>query len=393
MNHNTFSQGDLKVKQEFAAGHHWASMIDFSAGYYAVPLDDESVPYVTFYVKGWGYYVYLWMPFGLTGVLATFCEMVAITLEDMIGCKLVNWMGDICLPGDDFETKMTNLHRFFTHCCDWGLSLSPSKTKLFFTDVLFSGTIIGPDGIKPNLGKVAAVTNWPIPQNVQDLMGFLGLTNYFHWLMWLHPYCTTPFWPHMQYSSGLTQIWCKSKKGAYKWALKAMLLKDKWGLEQQKAFVTLKVLLSQEPILKPPQYDGCPFHVTSDGSSMGLAGFLSQQFTYTDSSGTECTCWHPISYFLKHTSKSEEQYEPFLLEFAALKFCLDKLNPYIYGALIEIEMDCQALRDCLLKEKMSTHHSRWTESILAHNIIDIWHCPGVENCKGTNLVPLFTVIY
>ena len=54
-----FPQGELKAKQEFAAGHRWASIINFSAGYYAVPLDDESVPYVAFYVEGRGYYVYL----------------------------------------------------------------------------------------------------------------------------------------------------------------------------------------------------------------------------------------------------------------------------------------------------------------------------------------------
>lgn len=80
-----FPQGNLQAKQEFAAGHRWASVIDFSAGYYAVPLDDESVPYIAFYVEGRGYYVYLRMPFGLTSVPATFCEMVAIALEDMIG--------------------------------------------------------------------------------------------------------------------------------------------------------------------------------------------------------------------------------------------------------------------------------------------------------------------
>ena len=111
--------------------------------------------------------------------------------------------------------------------------------------------------------------------------------------------------------------------------------------------------------------------MTSDGSGTGLAGFLSQLFTYTDSAGREQVRWHPISYCSKRTSKSEERYEPFLLEFAALKFCLDEFDPYIYGSPIEIETDCQALRDCLLKEKMSVHHSRWKESILAHNIIDI----------------------
>jgi hypothetical protein len=52
-----FPHGDLKSKHEFAAGHRWASVIDFAAGYYAVPLDDESVPYTAFYIEGRGYFV------------------------------------------------------------------------------------------------------------------------------------------------------------------------------------------------------------------------------------------------------------------------------------------------------------------------------------------------
>jgi hypothetical protein len=175
----SFPQGDLKAKQEFATGHRWASVIDFSAGYYAVPLDDKSVPYVAFYVEGSSYYVYLHMPFGLTGAPTMFCEMVAVALEDTIGHELVNWMDNICLPGDNFTTKIQNLQKFFIHCRDRGLSLSPLKIKLFFTDVLFAGAMVGSEGIKSNLDKVAAVANWLIPQNVQDLMGFLGLTNYF----------------------------------------------------------------------------------------------------------------------------------------------------------------------------------------------------------------------
>ena len=376
----SFPQGDLKAKQEFAAGHRWASVIDFSAGYYAVPLDDESVPYVAFYVEGRGYYVYLRMPFGLTGAPATFCEMVAIALEDMIGRELVNWMDDICLPGDDFNTKLQNLRKFFTRCRDRGLSLSPTKTKLFFTDVLFAGAMIGPNGIKPNLDKVAAVANWPVPQDVQDLMGFLGLTNYFRRLICDYARIAQPLTDLIRdIPVDIPKFTGRAKKGAYKRALKAASLKDKWNSEQQKAFVTLKVLLSQEPVMKPPQYDGRPFRVTTDGSHTGLAGFLSQPFTYTDSGGKEQVRWHPISYCSKRTSRSEERYEPFLLEFAALKFCLDEFDPYIYGSPIEIETDCQALRDCLLQEKMSLHHSRWKESILAHNIIDIRHRPGIEN--------------
>jgi len=99
------------------------------------------------------------MPFGLTGAPTTFSELIAIALHDMIGQELVNWMDDVCLPGDDFDTKTKNLQKFFTHCRDNALSLSSTKTKLFFTEVLFAGAMVGPSGIKPNLDKVAAVVN------------------------------------------------------------------------------------------------------------------------------------------------------------------------------------------------------------------------------------------
>jgi hypothetical protein len=42
-------------------------------------------------------------------------------------------------------------------------------------------------------------------------------------------------------------------------------------------------------------------------------------------------------------------------------------------------MDCQALCNCPLKDKMNSHHSHLQESILSHNIIDIHHHPGINN--------------
>jgi hypothetical protein len=58
------------------------------------------------------------------------------------------------------------------------LFLSPSKTKLFATDVLLAGAMIGPQGIQPNLDKVGVVVDWPIPKTAPQLMGFLCLNNY-----------------------------------------------------------------------------------------------------------------------------------------------------------------------------------------------------------------------
>ena len=102
---------------------------------------------------------------------------------------------------------------------------------------------------------------------------------------------------------------------------------------------------------------------------------------------------HPLGFASKRTSKTEEKYKPFLLEFAALKFGLDKFADITWGFPIEIETDCQALRDHLLNDKLSATHACWRDSILAHQIIDIRHVPGKLNVvadglsrasKGTN---------
>lgn len=107
--------------------------------------------------------------------------------------------------------------------------------------------MIGPEGIKPNLDKVAAVARWPAPQDVQDLMAFLGQTNYFRRLITNYAHIAQPLTDLLRnidvevpkFASG------KARKGAYKQALKRAALKDKWGDAQQKAFITLKVILGR----------------------------------------------------------------------------------------------------------------------------------------------------
>ena len=42
-------------------------------------------------------------------------------------------------------------------------------------------------------------------------------------------------------------------------------------------------------------------------------------------------------------------------------------------------MDCQALCDHLLNNKLSATHARWQDGILAHQITDVRHVPGRLN--------------
>jgi hypothetical protein len=73
--------------------------------------------------------------------------------------------------------------------------------------------------------------------------------------------------------------------------------------------------------------------------------------------GKEVVRLHPIGFVSKRTSQSEENYNPFLLKFAALKFVLDKFSDIVYGYPVKLETDCQALRDVLFNDKINATHS------------------------------------
>ena len=153
-------------------------------------------------------------------------------------------------------------------------------------------------------------------------------------------------------------------KAAYSRAMKGFSLDDLWTKDHTHAFLRLKVALICELVLKGPKYDGTPFIVTTDGCKNGFAGMLTQRFTTILPNGTERTSIHPIGFASKRTSVTEEKYKPFILEFAALKYCLDKFGDIIWGYPIEIETDCQALRDHLLSSTLNSTHARWRDAVL-----------------------------
>lgn len=86
---------------------------------------------------------------------------------------------------------------------------------------------------------------------------------------------------------------------------------------------------------------------------------------------------------------SEENYKPFLLEFAMLKFGLDKFSNLVWGFPIEIETDCQALCDVLSNDKLNSAHARWQDSILAHQIVNVRHIASKINVVADGISQIY----
>ena len=69
--------------------------------------------------------------------------------------------------------------------------------------------------------------------------------------------------------------------------------------EHTHSFLKLKALLTNEPVLKGPKFDGTPFVVTSDGSGQGFGGSVAQRFTTKLPNGKVVTRLHPVGFASK----------------------------------------------------------------------------------------------
>ena len=369
-------QGDIRAKQLRLSGHRYVHVFDFAAGFYGIAVHPESQPYITFFVEGRGYFAYQRMPFGVMGGPSEFGHVTGERLHDLIAISILElFVDDGGMASDSFVEGIKKLRVLFDRVQREKMSLSPSKLKLFMTEAVFVGAQVGPQGVSPDSTKLTAIVDWPIPEDASHLEGFLGLTSYFRDLVKGYAQIEGP----LRNLLHQVPIPAGTKKHKYQQTMRAFKLKDLWTTEHTKAFIALKARLISEPVLSAPVYDGTPFILTTDGSKDAFAGVLAQRIKSTLPGGKEVTRLHPIAFASKRTSTSEEKYKPFLLEFAALKYSFDKFSDIVYGYPVEVETDCQALRDVLMNDKLSATHARWRDGVLAHNIVDVRHIPGITN--------------
>jgi hypothetical protein len=279
---------------------------------------------------------------------------------------------------DEFAEMLDKLRVIFSYIRAGNLSLSASKTKLFMTETLFAGSTVGPKGVSPDLKKLTTVVRWQQPTTAQSLHSFLGLTQYFRDLIENYAAVEGP----LRDLLGLVDTTASKSKRTFRQIMRGFQLGPVWTDEHTRCFLRLKRILTSEPVLRSPRFetvDKHPFIVTTDGCQGGFAGTLTQEMETTLPKGKVVVREHPIVYASKRTSSAEKRYPPHLLEFAALKFSLDKFANVVRGQPVLVKTDCRALRDVLANDKLNVAHDRWQNGILGYNIVAAKHIKGRNN--------------
>jgi hypothetical protein len=118
------------------------------------------------------------MPFSLTGAPTTFAHITVEKLSDILPKLNVELLiDDGGMAGDYFEDLLDRTRQFFMCIRETHLSLSAKKLEFFMTEIVFAGSTIGPNGVKPDVTKITVDCRQP--PDVLNLSRFLGLTGHF----------------------------------------------------------------------------------------------------------------------------------------------------------------------------------------------------------------------
>jgi len=251
--------------------------LDLRDGFFHVELDESSRKYTAFVVPD-GHYEFLRVPFGLCNSPAVFQRFVNLTFRDLIreGIVLV-YMDDLIIPSDDIEDGIRRIKRVFEVAEGAGLDLNWRKCCFLQTRVEFLGHVIEEGHVRPSDRKTEAVRRFPEPASVKQVQSFLGLSGYFR-----------KFIPgYAAIAHPLSNL------------LRANVVFD-FGVAERNAFVQLKTMLSEKPVLHLYRI-GAETELHTDASALGYGAMLLQK------SG-EDNLFHPIYYSSGKTTSAEAKY-------------------------------------------------------------------------------------
>lgn len=301
------------------------SKVDFSRGFWQIPMEDRSKEYTAFTTPS-GCYQFTRLPFGLVNSPASYNRMMRKLLqgEDDVD----NYVDDVLGHSITWEDHVAMLHRLFQRIRESGLTVRPSKCFLAYETITFLGHTVGYGKVAPMDSTVQRILDFPPPTTKKQLRSFLGLIGWYQRFIPLFASIATPLTSLLQ------------KKLPYKL---------RWDQESENAFKELKRKITSDLTLRTPDFN-LPFTVHTDASSHAVGAALLQEFP---------DGLFPVAFASRKLQPREMRYSACERECLGIVFAVTKFDRYLYGKEFELCVDNSSLEYLQKKKPENSRLLRW----------------------------------
>jgi len=287
-----------------------------------------------------GHYEFLVMPFGLTNAPSTFQGLMNHIFKPYLRKFILVFFDDILVYNEDMGSHLSHLKTTLELLRQNKLFAKMSKCKFGSDEVDYLGHIVTAQGVCADPEKIQAMVDWPFPKNIKALRGFLGLTGYYRKFI-------------RSYGSIASPLTSMLKKNSFEWNDSA-----------REAFQTLKVAVTQAPVLALPDFSK-PFIIECDASGVGIGAVLMQ--------GKQ-----PIAFLSKALKGKALYMSTYEKELFALVTAVQKWRPYLLGQPFLVRTDQQSLK-FLLEQKVGTpFQQKWITKLLGYDFL-VEYKKGADN--------------
>lgn len=315
------------------------SVIDMKDGFWHIRLDEESSKLCTFNSM-FGRYSYTRLPFGISSAPEVFQKRAQEIFGDIPDVFVV--FDDLLIAAETIEQHERTLRAVFERAREKGVRFNRNKLQLFANECKYVGHVLTPDGIRPDVDKVKAITEMRSPTDAGELSRFLGMVTYL-----------TKFMPNLSEHTA---------------TLRQLLRKDvtwTWSSHQEQAFNHIKNVVTSAPVLQ--YFDPAkPVVIQTDASSTGLGSCLLQE-------------GRPVEFVSRALTDAESRYAQIEKELLAIVFACIKFHQYIYGRPVVVQSDHKPLESVFQKSVASTtpRLQRMLLRLLEYNLT-VQYTPGKE---------------
>ena len=320
------------------------SKVDLSHGYWHCVLDEPSTILTTF-ATPFGRFKWLRLPFGLSASSEIFQKRLLQALEGLTGVAciaddvLFYGIGDTL--GEARQDRDRNLTQLLERCRTKSIKLNKAKVELRVSQLDFIGHLVTPEGLQPDPNKVKAILKLPPPQNKEEVQRLNGTVNYL-----------AKFLPRLtQVMQPLRRL---TREGT-PW---------NWTSAEDKAFQTVKQLVTQAPVLayyKPDKE--IVIQCDASGKGLGAAALMQEG--------------RALAYASRALTDAETRYATIEKEMLVFVFALEKWHQYAFGRHVVAKSDHKPF-EAIVKKPLDRALKR-LQGMLLRSLaydIEVQHCPG-----------------